>query len=138
MNTAFKAALISAALAAVAAPAFAQDFGHRGPDNRGHDNRDYGQTESFARVGFDLFQRIDRLEDRIDRARDHRNISRQEARRATRELRDIREELTRATRGRYSLSPFQHARFEQRIDRVGGYIRNARDDDRYGPRQYRG
>lgn len=130
MNTAFKAALISAALAAVAAPAFAQDYGHRGHDNRGPSHQ-----QNFAREGFDLFRDIERMENRIERARDTRAISRQEARRASSELRDIRNDLNRATAGRRHLTSAAHHRFEQRIDRVGGYLRMARDDR---GRPYRG
>jgi hypothetical protein len=121
MKTSFKIAMISAALAVVTVPALAQaqDF-HNGRHN------DRGPMQhTIVREGFDLFQRIDQLENRIDRGRMNGSISRSEARHANSEVASIRRDLTRATAGRARLTPMSHARFDQRIDRLGFFVQSA-------------
>ena len=142
MNTLFKTALITAVIAGAAAPAMAQDFGrgqqrgaydqHSQYDQRQFDGQrgyEQGRSPGFVREGFDLFQRIDRLQDRVQRGRINGSINRREARRVMEQLTDVRSDLERATRGYHRLSPGEHARFEDRLERVGGMIRRVSDRD---------
>ncbi|MFN3945467.1 MAG: hypothetical protein ACK4K7_11120 [Allosphingosinicella sp.] len=118
--------VLSAALAsafALSAPAAAQDWG-RHPGGQ----QNYGQSRQAEReIGRDL----GRLEDRIFRAIDRRQVSRREGERLLREHERIAD---RFDRFRYDgLSRWEYQELSGRIDALRQRLRFERWDDRRDP-----
>ena len=135
-------ALVSTALAA--APAMAQGYGQRGPQQ--HDGRDGGQRDGrfddqgrggFNNGGnrqavFELSRDLDRVNARIERSVQRGTLSRREAFGLRRDAQQIRVQLRRSgrdgIRGReLGQLRFQVAQLEQRLR----YERNDRDGRRF-------
>jgi hypothetical protein len=120
-------ALVSTAL--TAAPALAQDYGHRG-DHRGAWNRggpDRGQVNN-------LLQDLNRVENRIAVAqrRNRDGISRREAAGLRREAQQIRFRLNQAFRGGINNREFAELRMRvNRLEQRVRFERNDRDNRRF-------
>ena len=129
-------ALVSTALAA--APAMAQGYGQRAPEQRqdrygdqdrgGYDRRDGGSRQAV----FELSRDLDRIDGRIERSVQRGSLSRREAFGLRREAQQIRFQLHRSQRdgirGReLGQLRYQIARLEQRLRDE----RNDRDGRRF-------
>ena len=129
-------AIVSTALAA--APAMAQGYGQRAPEQRdgryGDQDRDgrYGDQDRDGRYGdqnrfgggrqavFQLTRDLDRIDMRIERSLQRGNLSRREAFGLRREAQQIRFQLRRAQQGgirgrEFGQLRFQVAQLEQRL-----------------------
>jgi predicted RNase H-like nuclease (RuvC/YqgF family) len=118
--------LISAAIVtavAATAPASAQ---YRDYDR---DDRRYGQSYQHGR---DIPQQLGQLSERIERSRERRLISRDEARRLRVQL-DRIDERFRAYR-RDGISRWEHQDLQQRIQQLRQRIRWERQEERYDRR----
>jgi len=126
-------ALVAVSALAVVAPAMAQVSGgvyldlYDGGYDRGYD-RGYG----YGYGGGDLRREIERLDDRIDRARANRTISYREAQRLEWQVNQLRRSYYGYMRdGR--LSRWERDTLDQQIDRVRYQLRRDRQDrDGYG------
>jgi hypothetical protein len=123
MKTAL-AALAAVAAVTVAAPAAAQPY-----DGRYDRHDSYGQR---GHDGWNINQRQERLERRIERGLRDGTLNWREARRLRAEFRDI---ARLEARYRYDgLSRWERADLDRRFDRLEAQIRYERHDRQYGSR----
>jgi len=121
MKTVFAAIAAVGALTAVAAPAAAQPYGVQ---SYGHDRYDP------ARGGYNLNQRQEQLNRRIEIGLRTGDLSRQEAGRLREDARDIaRIEARYRVNG---LTGWERADLDRRFDRLEARIRYERHDREYG------
>lgn len=133
MKTAL-AALAAVAAVTVAAPAAAQPYGHGGYDHGRYDRHDrYDRYERHGRHdGWNINQRQERLERRIERGLRDGSLTRREARWLRAEFRDI---ARLESRYRYDgLTRWERADLDRRFDRLEAQIRYERRDRDYGAR----
>ncbi|MBV9884536.1 MAG: hypothetical protein JO276_16125 [Sphingomonadaceae bacterium] len=120
-------ALVSTAL--TAAPALAQDYGHRGYDQRGDHRGDWNRGGPDRPAVNNLLRQLDQVESRIQRSLQRRAISFREAASLRREANDIR--VRANVRGRDGLSGREFAQLQVRVNRLEQRLRfERRDDDR--------
>ena len=125
MNKLLTALAAVAAVTVVAAPAAAQSYDH-GRYER-HDRYERGHHD-----GWNINQRQEQLDRRIDRGLRNGSLTQREARRLRAEFRDIaRLEARYRANG---LSPRERADLDRRFDRLAAQIRYERHDRQYGSR----
>jgi hypothetical protein len=116
-------ALVSTAL--TAAPALAQDYGHRGYDQRGDWNRGGPDRPAVN----NLLRQLDQVDSRIQRSLQRRIISPREAVSLRREANDIRARVN--VRGRNGLNGREFAQLQVRVNRLEQRVNvERRDRDR--------
>jgi hypothetical protein len=121
------------AVSAGALPAAAQPHGY-GFEGRRLEFHDRGRS-GYDREGYNINQRQERLDRRIDRGLRDGSLTRREAR-------DLREDFNRIAwlEARYrsnGLSPWERADLDRRFDRLEDRTRQARRDREYGYGYYR-
>jgi hypothetical protein len=123
MKTLFASVAAVVALAGVAAPAAAQSYDHR---TERHD--------SFRRDDREIARRLEKIDQRIDRGVERRQLSRREAQSLRIELRDIARLSARARNG--GLSYREVALIDRRLDRLEIAVKFERNDRQYGDRRW--
>jgi hypothetical protein len=123
--------LISAALVSTAltvAPALAQDYGHRGYDQRGDRRGDWNRGPDRPAVN-NLLRQLDQVDFRIQRSLQRRAISFREAASLRREANDIRIRVN--VRGRDGLNGREFAQLQVRVNQLEQRVTmERRDNDR--------
>jgi hypothetical protein len=123
--------LISAALVSTAltvAPALAQDYGHRGYDQRGDRRGDWNRGPDRPAVN-NLLRQLDQVDFRIQRSLQRRTISFREAASLRREANDIRIRVN--VRGRDGLNGREFAQLQVRVNQLEQRVTmERRDNDR--------
>jgi hypothetical protein len=133
--TRFIAAAALATSMLVAAPAAAQNYGTpayggQGYASQGYDRQGYG-NDFWNGAPSDTWQRIDFLQQRIQRGMSDGSLSPQEARRAQMQLRQIRRDAMRMRRGG-SMSASGSAMLQRRLDNLSRNLRWARHNGNNG------
>lgn len=133
MRRATLAILAAAGAIAIASPVLAQpdnhDHGWRPGYDRGREDGPRGGPRGGPR-SYDLDQRIDWLQRRIDRGRDDGSLDRREIYRVQGALDDIRRDKRRMERNNYGhLRGYQRDELQSRLDRVNDQIRWLRRND---------
>jgi hypothetical protein len=125
------AALAASALVTLAAPSLgaAQPYDHR---DWGHGPGDYGPPRDHPGA-WDLDQRIDWLQHRIDHGRDDGSLDRREAYRVQTQLDDIRHTEHRIIRNEGRLGHRDRDMLNDRLDRLNDQIRWLRHNDERRP-----
>jgi len=118
------AALVSSAL--TAAPAMAQDYGHRGYDQRGDHRGDWNRGGPDRPAVNNLLRQLDRVDFRIQRSLQHRAISPREAFSLRREANDIRVRVN--FRGRNGLTGREFAQLQGRVNQLEQRVNMERRD----------
>ena len=118
------AALVSSAL--TAAPAMAQDYGHRGYDQRGDHRGDWNRGGPDRPAVNNLLRQLDRVDFRIQRSLQHRAISPREAFSLRREANDIRVRVN--VRGRNGLTGREFAQLQGRVNQLEQRVNMERRD----------
>lgn len=139
MKLVIVAAMAATAVAMTAAPALAQygdhhDWDHHDGDYRDGDHGDWHDRDAGNAGGWDLDRRIDWMQDRINRGRNDRSLSRHEAWRAQDDLNQIRTEEQRL---RYQdggrLYPAHREQLQGRLDDLNQRIHWLRHNDVRAP-----
>lgn len=122
----FAALTFLALSGAIAAPAFAQPYDHRGWDH--HPRYDEGGP---PRESWDLDRRMNWLQEHINQNRDRGLLSRREYREVRNELDAIRSQAQRARYGHGYMSPRERQTLEARLDRLTDRVRYLSHNDNF-------
>jgi hypothetical protein len=118
-------ALVSTALSA--APAMAQDYGHRGGyDQRGDHRGDWNRGGPDRPAVNNLLRQLEQVDFRIQRSLEHRAISPREAFSLRREANDIRIRVN--VRGRDGLNGREFAQLQARVNQLEQRVSMERRD----------
>jgi hypothetical protein len=129
--------MTSAALAVsmlAISPASAQNYGNAQPygTQQGYASQQGYGSDFWRGAPTDTWQRIDYLQQRIDRGMRDGSLSPQEARRAQVELSQIRRDAMRMRRGGMTFSANNSAMIQSRLDRLSQNLRWARHNGNGG------
>lgn len=131
MNKLLTALAAVAAVTVVAAPAAAQSYDHGRYDRYDSYDRHERDDRGFH-GGWNINQRQEQLDRRIDRGLRNGSLTQREARRLRAEFRDIaRLEARYRANG---LNPRERADLDRRFDWLAAQIRHERRDRQYGSR----